>query len=85
MSTKKLPNSEECQKWCQETKECDMFVYVTEKFNAKSQHSRCYLRNGMTGRLQVKKGLVTGPKFCPIYGESIFLLNSINISAIGNE
>ena len=79
LTSKKLPNPEECQKWCQETKKCDMFVYATKEFNTKSQQSVCYLKNAMADRLQVKKGLVTGPKFCPIYGESILLLNSIKV------
>ena len=85
LTSKKLPNPEECQKWCQETKECEMFVYATTEFNKKSQQNDCYLKNGIVDALQGVKGLVTGPRFCPIYGENILLLNSINISAIGHE
>ena len=85
LAEKKLPNPEECQKWCQETKECEMFVYATTEFNKKSQQNDCYLKNGIVDALQGVKGLVTGPRFCPIYGENILLLNSIILSAIGHE
>lgn len=84
LGSKKLPNPEECQKWCQETKECDMFVYATKAFNVKAKQSFCYLKNNMAKRLsrleestKPKKGLIAGPKFCQIYdeGEPLFRKN----------
>ena len=35
--SKKLPSPEACQKWCQGTKECEMFVYGTKDFSDKVQ------------------------------------------------
>ena len=67
---KKLPNPEECQRLCQETKKCEMFVYTTKEFDSKRKNY-CYLINHISGKMNYKgnnrKKIVLGPKFCPLY------------------
>ena len=79
---KELPNQQECQKWCQETEECEVFVYgrdfdITKNgLTYKPKASICFLKKNVTNILSQKKGLVAGQKFCPIYGEIIIFLKS---------
>lgn len=58
------PNPRECQKWCQRTKECDMFIYATKSFDQEAKSNNCFLKKGMPDRLDTVFGLVAGPKFC---------------------
>ena len=69
MIAKKLLGPEECQKWCQETKECEMFVYATESFHVESKKKYCYLKHNMADKLTTLKGLLAGPKYCQIYDQ----------------
>ena len=43
LKIKKLPSPEECQRWCQETKECEMFVYATKTFGTDAYHHHHHL------------------------------------------
>ena len=65
----------ECDDWCKETKECEMFVYDTTTFNYDVLKSICYLKKNMADKLQITKTkdrVFAGPKYCPIYEEGTF-------------
>ena len=72
----KLENPEECQKWCQETQECEMFIYATKEFKIKDRQNDCYLKNNMADKyeLTAEYGLVAGPKFCHNDGGNFCLI-----------
>ena len=69
MASKKLLNLEDCQKWCQDVPECEMFVYSTTAFNKEDEPNVCYLKNKMASELTTQQMKVAGPKVCPIYDE----------------
>ena len=68
-----MQNPEECQQWCQETKECEFFVYKTKAFSVKAQQNYCYLKKNMADKLTTRKGLIGGPKFCQINEDGMFI------------
>ena len=78
--SEKLPNPEECQKLCQRTKECEMFVYATTTFNSKGSFSSrpgyCHLKEGISiPSFKTAYGVIAGPKFCHNDGGNISKLN----------
>ena len=77
LKIKKLPSPEECQRWCQETKDCEMFVYATKTFGRDAQKNDCYLKKKMPKELTELKGTIAGPKFCPISDEGLFCFRKV--------
>ena len=73
--TKIKPNAEECQKFCQETKECEMFAYHSKDFALAKKHNKCDLKRFMDGDLNSRsiKGIFSGPKFCSMDPGKIFI------------
>ena len=57
----------DCQLFCQQTKDCKAFSYITNSYKGavgEAAWGGCYLKNANYGRQEKQEGIVSGPKFC---------------------
>ena len=71
----KKDTAEDCQLFCQQTKDCEVFTYITNSFKEVSRRRNCYLKNTKSVRKEKLEDVVSGPKFCAGEGTLGFYLH----------
>ena len=57
-------NVNKCQQWCQNTRGCVRFSYIT-KLIGDGPRNMCCLKDNKLSKIRFVENVVTGPAFCP--------------------